>query len=92
MISTYIFGAILVLVLGWFAYLSYRDEFYPLTVIMILLMVFLGSILTCDIFIKKEIKNHIEMEVVIPKNSELKVNFVDENRDTIKRVFFRNTK
>ena len=92
MISTYIFGAILVLVLGWFAYLSYRDEFYPLTALMILLMVFLGSILACDIFIKKEIKNHIEMEVVISKNSELKVNFVDENRDRIKSVYVRNTK
>jgi hypothetical protein len=92
MITTYIFGAILVLVLGWFAYLSYRDEFYPLTALMILLMAFLATILVCDIFIKKEIKNHIEMEVVIPKNSELKVNFVDENRDKIESVYVQNTK
>ena len=85
MILTCIFGAILVLVLGWFTYLSYKDEFYPVTALMILSMTFIVSISAYDIFIKKEIKNHIEMKVVVPKNAELKVNFVNENDDSISR-------
>jgi hypothetical protein len=87
MILTYIFCAILVLVLGWFAYLSYKDEFYPVTALMILSMAFIVSISAYDIFIKKEIKNHIEMKVVVPKNSGLEVNFVTENDDSISKHY-----
>lgn len=85
MILTYIFGAILVLIAGWIAYVSYKDEVYPITALMIFSVVFIVSIAAYDIFIKKEIKNRIEMKVVVPKNSELNVNFVNENGDSISR-------
>lgn len=85
MILIYIFGIILALISGWIAYLTYKDECYPLTVLMIFSMTCIVSILVYDIFIKKEIKNHIEMKVVVPKNSELKVHFVNENGDSISR-------
>lgn len=83
MILTYICGAILALICGWVAYLSYKDEFYPLTVLMVSLMTFIIGLFICYINNEKEIKNHIEMKVVVPKNSELKVNFVNENDDSI---------
>lgn len=83
MILTYIFGAILVLIAGWIAYVSYKDEVYPITALMIFSVVFIVSISAYDIFIKKEIKNRIEMKVVVPKNSVLNVNFVNENGDSI---------
>ena len=85
MIITYICGAILALICGWFAYLSYKDEFYPVTVLMGFLMTFIIGLLIYGIINEKEIKNRIEMKVVVPKNSELKVNFVNENDDIINR-------
>lgn len=85
MILTYICGIILVLICGGLAYLTYKDEFYPLTVLMASLAVFIIVLLICGIINEKEIKNHIEMKVVVPKNSELKVNFVNENDDSISR-------
>ena len=85
MILTYIFGAILVLIAGWIAYISYKDEVYPVTALMIFSVTFIVSISAYDIFIKKEIKNHIEMKVVVPKNSDLNINFVNENGDSISR-------
>lgn len=85
MILTYICGAILALICGWFAYLSYKDEFYPVTVLMGSLMAFIIGLLICGIINEKEIKNHIEMKVVVPKNSGLEVNFVNENGDSISK-------
>ena len=85
MIITYICGAILALICGWFAYLSYKDEFYPLTVLMVSLMTFIIGLLIYGTIIEKEIKNRIEMKVVVPKNSELKVNFVNEKDDSISK-------
>ena len=87
MILTYIFGVILLLSFGCIAYVSYKDEFYPLTTSMIFLMLGIVSLIICSIITEKEIKNHIEMKVVVPKNSKLEVNFVNENDDSISRHY-----
>lgn len=87
MILIYIFGIILALISGWIAYLSYKDEFYPITALMGSLMAFIIGLLICGIINEKEIKNRIEMKVIVPKNSELKVNFVNENGDSISKHY-----
>lgn len=89
MIGLYILYVLSILFFGAVAYMMLRDGFYPGTFVFGLVAISLAYILIDDIISKKEIKNHIEMKVIVPKNSELKVNFVNENGEEISSNILR---